>query len=106
MAYIVFENESYEIKDETLINNLSMLCGKIFKCLPLREEGEDYRKPLETIIIETLGMAHLIPDQKDLFALVCKLQGMREMEDMDFPTYRRTIFECCSLATKVKNQCL
>lgn len=103
MATIIFESEKLDIEQQIIANNLSMICGKIFKCLPLKEEGEDCKKPLETIIIELVGMASLLPDQKDLFSLICKLQGLRELDaEMDFPTYRRTIFECCSLVTKVK----
>lgn len=108
MAYIVFEDQpKVEINNTVLANQLSIMCGKIFKCLPLKEEGEDCKKPLATIIIELLGMASLLPDQKDLTSLVFKLQGLRELDDtIDFATYRRTIFECCSLVTKVKEQCL
>lgn len=92
-----------EIKDEAVVHNLDRICNQIFKLLPMREEGTDYIKPLETLIIELLGMNVLIDDQKDLFALVCKLQGLHQGgEEIDFLLYRRTIFECCGLVGQVK----
>lgn len=85
-------------------SNLYRIGNQIFKLLPLREEGEDWLKPLETLAIELAGMSSLFPDQKDLFTLSCKLEGLRTVHT-EFPLYRRTIFECCSLVDKLKKQC-
>ena len=70
----------------------------------MQEEGQDCKKPLETIILELLGMQGLFSDLDYLIALICKLKGLIELDlEKDFMLYRRTIFECCGLIDKVSN---
>lgn len=48
-------------------------------------------------------MYNLFQEKKDLFSLICKLEGLiAEGADGDFMQYRRTIFECCSLIDRLK----
>ena len=48
-------------------------------------------------------MQGLFPNLEYLIALVCKLQGLIEMDDeANFMLYRRTIFECCGLIDKIR----
>lgn len=71
----------------------------------MNEEGKDWIKPTETLILELLGMSDMIVDQPKLFSLVCKLDGMRlKGEELDFMLFRRTIFECCSMVNELKEQ--
>lgn len=83
--------------------NLRRIGGQIFRLLPLREEGGDWQKPLDTLIVELLGMANLFSDQKDLLALTAKLEGIKD-PSVDFAMYRRTIFECCTICSKCRQQ--
>lgn len=95
-----------EINSQSIVENLDRICNQIFKLLPMREESKDWEKPLETLIIELLGMSSLFSDQKDLLSLVCKLEGLKEGgEEIEFLLYRRTIFECCGLVDQIKKQC-
>jgi len=92
-----------DINNEAIKNNLVRIQSQIFKLLPMREEEQDWSKPLETIILELLGMQGLFPNLEYLIALVCKLQGLIEMDDeASFMLYRRTIFECCGLIDKIR----
>jgi hypothetical protein len=92
------------VDNETICRNLNRLQSQIFKLLPMREEDQDWSKPLETIILELLGMQGLFSELEPLVTLICKLQGLIETQDEDnFMLYRRTIFECCGLIDKVKN---
>ena len=60
-------------------------------------------KPLETIILELLGMQALFQELDKLITLICKLQGLLELKnEEDFMLFRRTIFECCGLIDKIK----
>lgn len=108
--YTVFEanpktKEKIEIDNNVIIANLNRIQSQIFRCLPAREEGLDWQKPLETLAIELLGMQKLFPQLEDLVSLVCKILGLldKDKED-DFYLYRRTIFECCGLVNKLKEQ--
>lgn len=92
-----------DINNEAISKNLTRIQSQIFKLLPMREEAQDWTKPLETIILELLGMQGLFPNVESLIALVCKLQGLIETKEEDnFLLYRRTIFECCGLIDKVR----
>lgn len=100
---IVYDIDPISIDNQAIADNLQRICGQTFKLLPLREEEQDWQKPLETLIIELLGMSSLFNNQKDLLTLVCKLEGLLVGgEEIDFFLYRRTIFECCTLIAKIK----
>ena len=87
------------VSKETVRKSIKRIINLTYKLLPTREEGGDWKKPLETIIEELVGMNDLFLDQQDkIFVIICKLQGIFNLtEEDDFQLYRRTIFECLSL---------
>lgn len=95
-----------EVSKETLCKSLKRIINLVYKLLPLREEGNDWTKPLETIIEELVGMNRLLIDlQGDLFPIICKLEGLFSLDKQeDMLLYRRTIFECLSLLNKIELQ--
>ena len=93
-----------QIDDEVVFSTLERMTSQTFKLLPMREEEQDWLKPLETLSLELLGLHALFPNNPSLFSAVCKMEGMRELGDkMDFMSYRRTIFEVCGLLGKAKD---
>lgn len=93
-----------EINNEAIRKNLDRLTNQIFKLLPNREEGGDWKTPLENIIIEIAGMNKLLIDHINLFSLLCKLEALLSLEaDKDFLLFRKTIFECLGLMGRIKN---
>lgn len=102
---------SYDINinEDAIRNNLTRIGNQIFKLLPMREEHLDWVKPLQTLLLEILGMSKLFSDQKDLLTLISKLEALKEYSDEseeNFMIFRRTIFECCNLIDKIKLKCL
>jgi len=94
-----------DINNKNIQANFNRIGNQIFKLLPMREEGKNWIKPLETLTVEVIGWCSLLPDQKDLLALCAKLEGLKACgEDSDFKFYRRVIFEACSLVDKIKNE--
>ena len=93
-----------EVSNETINKSLKRIINLIYKLLPMREEGNDWEKPLETIIEELVGMNRLVIDlQPDLFPVICKLEGLFSLQDkQEMALYRRTIFECLSLLSKIE----
>lgn len=92
--------------NEAILKNLNRIANQIFKLLPLREEGIEWEKPLQTLILELKGMTALIPDQTELFSLLCKLEALKTLTEKDeFLFYRKTIFECLGLMDSIKKQC-
>lgn len=94
-----------DIKEEAIENNLNRLVNQVYKLLPTREEGLDWNTPLFTIMEELAGMDRLLIDQHDIFfSLMSKLEGLFTLtQENDFFQFRRTIFECLSLVSNLKN---
>lgn len=79
--------------NKTDINGyLSIQKNKIYKLLPLREEGLEWDKFLNSILVELSGFNKLFDNKVALVATMAKLEGLYEIED--FMVYRKTIFEC------------
>ena len=97
-----------KISEEALENNLKRIINQVYKLLPNREEGNDWEKPLSTLIEEIAGMDRLLLENHEIFfCLLCKLEGMLTLtREEDFLLFRRTIFECLSLLSELKKKCL
>ena len=87
----------YDIDMDNLIihNRLQNLINQTYKLLPIREEGNNWEKPLQTILEELAGMQRLMKcGFSDIyFPLLSKLEGLYSLtDDEDFLCYRRIIF--------------
>lgn len=92
------------VDDEVVLSTLDRMTSQTFKLLPMREENQEWIKPLETLSLELLGLSTIFPENPSLFSALCKMEGMRELGNkMDFMAYRRTIFEICGLLGKAKD---
>lgn len=93
------------INKSAVDGNLKRIINQVYKLLPLREEGKNWEKPLETLIEELAGMADLIDGQEELFfSILCKMKGLLSLaSEFDMVTYRRTILELLSLLSELKS---
>lgn len=91
------------VSKDTFCVNLKRNINLVYKLLPMREEGLDWKKPLETILEELVGMNRLLVGlQPSLFPIICKLEGLFSLTDeKDMALFRRTIFECLSLLSNL-----
>ncbi len=81
-------------------NIIKKMTNHVYKLLPMREEGGQWRKLLETLVIQLSGMKRLIEGQDELiFSLLCKMEGLLSLSDdeRDDTSYRRVIFDCLGL---------
>ena len=94
-----------EVNPEVLSSNLKRLTNQVFRLLPANEEGEDWVKPLETILIEIAGLSSLYPNNDKCFTLLTKLQGLyAKNKEIEFALFRRVIFECCSMIQDIEKE--
>lgn len=96
------------LSQDAVKKDVKRIVNQVYKLLPLREEGKDWKKPLQTIIEQLAGMQRLFLGQQEqsFFRLLCKLEGMNILVDeQQFGLYRRIIFECLSLLNEL-NSCL
>ena len=92
--------------DNIVKEDLKRVINQVYKLLPTREQGNEWKKPLQTIIQQLAGMKRLFLgwQEESFFILLCKLEGMHNLvEEKDFILYRRTIFECLSLLGDIRN---
>ena len=80
---------------ESLHINIKRLTNQLWKLIPMRENNEDWRKQLDTVLVEIAGLNELFINPLFL-QLISKLEGMR-VEELNFELYRKTVFECISL---------
>lgn len=94
--------DSY-IENETIAFSFNRLKNQIFHLLPSNEEGDNWLKPLDTIILEVAGISDLFPNNTKIFELLSKLEGLKAQgKEIEFQWFRRIIFECCSLAQNIE----
>jgi hypothetical protein len=88
-----------EFSDIDVKKYLSKIKNDVFKLLPLREEGAEWQKHLNTILIELSGFNSLI-DEVKIISILSKLESLYELAD--FMEYRKTIFEILNLLTGLR----
>ncbi|MCF0126438.1 MAG: hypothetical protein HUJ68_11940 [Clostridia bacterium] len=93
-----------EVNKENFYSYLITLKNKIYKLLPLREEKLEWRKYLETILIEISGLNKLFNNKVNLISLLSKLEGLFDLEE--FVLYRKTIFECLNIVENISRELL
>lgn len=62
----------------------------------MRENNEDWKKQLNTVIIEIAGLGSILNQEPQFLQLISKLKGL-ELIETDFSLYRKTIFESIGL---------
>lgn len=93
-----------DVPNELINKNITRLTNQLWKLIPMREHEEDWKKQLNTVIIEITGINELLIYKSEGFQLLTKLEGMSKIEDMSFDLYRKTVFECISLLQGFKNE--
>lgn len=73
----------------------------IFKILPLKEEGKDWEKYLEGLLVELSGFDALI-EEVYFTALLSKLEGLLTIPDEDMSLFRKTVFDSIDLLKKIQ----
>ena len=99
--------DGYIVEKDVFNKEIKRIINLIYKLLPMREEGQNWIKPLETILEELYGMDRVIIGHHQIFfTILCKMEGLFLLTaDKDFSLYRRTIFEVLSLLNNLK-ECL
>lgn len=68
----------------------------------MKENQEDWKKQLDSAILEITGMNEILIFTPSLLSLLSKLEGLRVV-DTPFELYRKTVFEAISLLQELKH---
>ena len=66
------------------------------------EHEEDWQKQLDTVIIEIAGLNEIFLFEPQFLQILSKLEGLKVVENIEFQTYRKTIFEVINLLQEFK----
>lgn len=69
----------------------------------MREHEEDWKKQLDTVIIEIAGLNEIFIQRSQFLQILSKLEGLKIIEEIDFQTYRKTVFEIINLLQEFKD---
>ena len=94
----------FDFPRETVNKNVMRLTNQIWKLIPMREHNEDWKKQLDTVIIEIAGLNEIFIWSPQFLQSLSKLEGLKVTEDIDFALYRKTVFEIISLVQEFKNE--
>lgn len=82
--------------------NINRLRNQIWKLIPMRENEEDWKSHLSSVIVELAGLNEIFNFDERFLILLSKLEGVKNSE-VSFITYRKTIFESISLLGEIYN---
>ena len=66
------------------------------------EHQEDWQKQLDTVIIEIAGLNEIFLFEPQFLQILSKLEGLKVVKDLEFQTYRKTVFEIINLLQEFK----
>lgn len=78
--------------NEVIIYDRKRLTNQLWKLIPMRENGENWQLQLESVYVELKGLNKIFVLSNNYLIALSKLLGLKD-EDIDFPLYRKTIFE-------------
>ena len=92
---------NYNFSDDLIKKDLRRLINQIWKLLPMRENNEDWRRQLQSVLNELYGLHNMFGGQLDFLILLSKLEGLTQIDN--FMSYRVIVFGAISLLTELMN---
>ena len=92
----------FSFSNEVINKNIARLINQMWKLIPMKENGEDWEKQLETVVLQVIGFGEIFKTDSRYLELLAKLEGLR-LSKVEFYTYRKTVFEAISLLQEIKN---
>ena len=92
----------FDFPKEVIVKDVMRLTNQIWKLIPMREHEEDWKKQLDTVIIEIAGLNEIFLFEPQFLQILSKLEGLKVVENIEFQTYRKTIFEVINLLQEFK----
>lgn len=88
---------THKVKEQDKIR----LINQLWKLVPMRENNEDWQTHLNTMIEELTGLIRIYKDKVEGLILLSKLEGLTSEVCEDFMLYRKTVFKCIDLLSRM-----
>lgn len=67
----------------------------------MKENNEDWKKQLNTVTLEIVGLNEIFISYPQFLQLLDKLEGLNIKENIEFDLYRKTVFEAINLLQEI-----
>lgn len=98
---MVITKYNFPLEEEQVKAIIKRLTNQLWKLIPMRENGEDWQKQVNSAIIEIAGLNEIFGQMSQFLLLLSKLEGILQVETA-FEVYRKTVFECITLLHEIK----
>ena len=85
----------FMIQQEAIDINLNRLTNQLWKLIPMRENDENWKNHLASLIVEISGLGEIFCNSSAFVSLLSKLEGLLT-HDSEFVIYRKIVFESIS----------
>ena len=92
---------NFQFENNVIISDKTRLINQLWKLIPMRENGEDWRAQLVVVIEEISGLGQIFKKELDFLVLLSKLEGLTSEICEDFMIYRKTVFRSIELLTRL-----
>lgn len=103
MGSLVTTKYGINIPEKSFKSDIDRLTNQLWKLIPMKENEENWLEQLNTVIIEIRGLSEIFASNDKFLILLSKLEGLKISEDLEFSTYRKTVFESISLLREMLN---
>ena len=93
---------NFNIEKKFVLADVNRLTNQLWKLIPMKENEEDWKSQLETVLIELVGFNEILNVDEKFLILLTKLEGLKIQDDIQFSIYRKTVFESISLLREIK----
>lgn len=91
----------FEFPEQVENADTRRLVNQMWKLIPMREKDEDWQSQLIVLVEEISGLEKIYNSKVDFIVLLSKLEGLTSESCKDFMVYRKTIFRCIQLLTRL-----
>ena len=89
----------FDVPVEILLADKKRLINQLWKILPMRENEENWKKQLQTVIDEIVGLNEVFSKELNFLILLCKLESLYKIKE--FQDFRKIVFESQALTKNV-----
>ena len=84
-------------------SDINRLTNQLWKLIPMKENNENWKKQINQVLIEIVGLQNLFENKIDLLIIISKLEGLREY-DLDFKDFRSLVFSVITLLSETNER--
>ena len=87
---------NFYVSKEAVQVTINRLTNQIWKLIPMRENNEDWKTQLRTVIVEIAGINEVFQLKPEYIQILTNLEGLL-VSDTEFYLYRKMVFSTLRL---------